>query len=73
MDFGYFTLSDNHYANNSRSPNQLIADIIDEALYAETAGMRSVWLGEHHFNTLGVVSCPNLVLAYIAAERNASA
>ena len=35
MDFGYFTLSDNHYAHNSRTANQLIADITDEALYAE--------------------------------------
>jgi len=39
MKFGYFTLSDNHYADNTRSPNQLVADIIDEALYAETLGM----------------------------------
>jgi hypothetical protein len=31
MKFGYFTLSDNHYADNRRSPNALIADILDEA------------------------------------------
>jgi alkanesulfonate monooxygenase SsuD/methylene tetrahydromethanopterin reductase-like flavin-dependent oxidoreductase (luciferase family) len=68
MDFGYFTLSDNHYANNPRSPNQLVADIIDEALYAEKLGMHSVWIGEHHFSTLGVLSCPDLALAYIAAR-----
>ena len=30
MKFGYFTLSDNHYADNRRSPNALIADILDE-------------------------------------------
>jgi hypothetical protein len=36
MKFGYFTLSDNHYADNTRTPNQFVADIIDEALYAET-------------------------------------
>src|SRR5262249_28107130 len=35
MDFGYFTLSDNHYENNTRSSNQFIADITAEALYAE--------------------------------------
>jgi alkanesulfonate monooxygenase SsuD/methylene tetrahydromethanopterin reductase-like flavin-dependent oxidoreductase (luciferase family) len=68
MDFGYFTLSDNHYDNNPRPPNQLVADIIDEALYAETVGMHSVWIGEHHFSTLGVLSCPDLALAYIAAR-----
>ena len=31
MKFGYFTLSDNHYRNNPRSPNHFVADIIDEA------------------------------------------
>src|SRR5215831_18145339 len=68
MDFGYFTLSDNHYQDNPRSPNQFIADITAEALYAEELGMHSVWIGEHHFNSLGVLSCPELVLASIAAQ-----
>ena len=35
MEFGYFTLSDNHYDNNPRTPNQFVADITDEALYAD--------------------------------------
>ncbi len=30
--------------------------------------MHSAWIGEHHFNSLGVLSCPDLVLAYIAAR-----
>ena len=30
--------------------------------------MHSAWIGEHHFSTLGVLSCPDLVLAYIAAR-----
>ena len=68
MDFGYFTLSDNHYENNTRSPNQFVADITGEALYADELGMHSAWIGEHHFNSLGVLSCPDLVLAYIAAR-----
>src|SRR4051794_8070347 len=68
MDFGYFTLSDNHYLDNPRSPNQFIADIIDEARYADELGMHSVWIGEHHFNSLGVLSCPELVLTTIAAQ-----
>ena len=63
MKFGYFTLSDNHYADNPRPPNQLVSDIIDEALYAEQLGMHSAWIGEHHFGTLGVLSCPDLALA----------
>ncbi len=68
MDFGYFTLSDNHYDNNSRSSNQFVADITAEALYADRLGMHSAWIGEHHFNSLGVLSCPDLVLAYVAAN-----
>jgi alkanesulfonate monooxygenase SsuD/methylene tetrahydromethanopterin reductase-like flavin-dependent oxidoreductase (luciferase family) len=68
MKFGYFTLSDNHYADNSRSPNQFVSDITAEALYADELGMHSAWIGEHHFNSLGVLSCPDLVLAYIAAN-----
>src|SRR5438552_9986733 len=68
MEFGYFTLSDNHYENNPRDANQFVADITDEAIYADTLGMHSAWIGEHHFNSLGVLSCPDLVLAYIAAR-----
>ncbi len=68
MKFGYFTLSDNHYENNARSPNQFVEDIVAEAIYADALGMHSAWIGEHHFNSLGVLSCPDLVLAYIAAR-----
>jgi alkanesulfonate monooxygenase SsuD/methylene tetrahydromethanopterin reductase-like flavin-dependent oxidoreductase (luciferase family) len=68
MEFGYFTLSDNHYDDNTRSANQFVADITAEALYADELGMHSAWIGEHHFNSLGVLSCPDLVLSYIAAR-----
>jgi alkanesulfonate monooxygenase SsuD/methylene tetrahydromethanopterin reductase-like flavin-dependent oxidoreductase (luciferase family) len=68
MDFGYFTLSDNHYEVNTRSSNEFVADITAEALHAEKVGMHSAWIGEHHFNSLGVLSCPDMVLAYVAAN-----
>jgi alkanesulfonate monooxygenase SsuD/methylene tetrahydromethanopterin reductase-like flavin-dependent oxidoreductase (luciferase family) len=68
MRFGYFTLSDNHYENNTRAANQLIGDIIDEAVYAEAVGLDSAWIGEHHFSSLGVLSCPDLALAVVAAR-----
>jgi alkanesulfonate monooxygenase SsuD/methylene tetrahydromethanopterin reductase-like flavin-dependent oxidoreductase (luciferase family) len=54
MDFGYFTLSDNAYVNNTRTPNQFVCDILDEALYADKLRYNSAWIGEHHFSTLGV-------------------
>jgi alkanesulfonate monooxygenase SsuD/methylene tetrahydromethanopterin reductase-like flavin-dependent oxidoreductase (luciferase family) len=68
MYFGYFTLSDNHYENNRRSANRFVADILDEAVYADEIGLNSAWIGEHHFSTLGVLSCPDLVLAQVAAR-----
>ena len=68
MDFGYFTLSDNHYVDNRRGANEFVADILDEAIYAERVGLHSAWIGEHHFSTLGVLSCPDLVLAHVAAR-----
>jgi alkanesulfonate monooxygenase SsuD/methylene tetrahydromethanopterin reductase-like flavin-dependent oxidoreductase (luciferase family) len=68
MKFGYFTLSDNGYRDNTRGANSLVAEIIDQAIYAEQIGMNSAWIGEHHFNGLGVLSCPDLALAYIAAR-----
>ena len=48
--------------------NDFVADIIDEAVYAEEVGLHSAWIGEHHFSTLGVLSCPDLVLANVAAR-----
>ena len=35
MEFGYFTLSDNHYPNNPRSANQFVLDIREEAILAD--------------------------------------
>ena len=67
MEFGYFTLSDNDYRNNPRTANQLIKDIVDQAIYADRLGMNSAWIGEHHFSTLGCLSCPDIALAYVAA------
>jgi alkanesulfonate monooxygenase SsuD/methylene tetrahydromethanopterin reductase-like flavin-dependent oxidoreductase (luciferase family) len=68
MEFGYFTLSDNHYENNPRDANTFVADITAEAIYADQLGMHSAWIGEHHFNSLGVLSSPELVLGYIAGR-----
>ena len=66
MDFGYFTLSDNRYPNNLRTPEQFIKEIYRQALYAEEIGLNSAWIGEHHFNLLGVNPCPNILLAKLA-------
>jgi len=66
MQFGYFTLSDNRYPNNPRTPEQFVDEIYRQALHAETIGLNSAWIGEHHFNLLGVNPCPNILLAKLA-------
>src|SRR4051812_36406554 len=66
MDFGYFTLSDNRYPDNPRTPEQFVREIYDQALYAEQVGLNSAWIGEHHFNLLGVNASPHMLLAQLA-------
>ncbi|HXZ00742.1 MAG TPA: LLM class flavin-dependent oxidoreductase [Stellaceae bacterium] len=66
MDFGYFTLSDNRYPDNPRTPEQFVREIYRQALYAEEIGLHSAWIGEHHFNLLGVNPCPNILLSQLA-------
>ncbi|MGE0629466.1 MAG: LLM class flavin-dependent oxidoreductase, partial [Hyphomicrobiaceae bacterium] len=69
MEFGYFTLSDNHY-KHARSPEQFILEIREQAIQADRLGMHSAWIGEHHFDSLGVNSCPHLLLASIISETS---
>ena len=66
MQFGYFTLSDNRYPNNPRQAEDFLKDIYAEALYAEKIGLNSAWIGEHHFNLLGVNASPLAILAQLA-------
>lgn len=66
LDFGYFTLSDNRYKDNPRSAESFVKDIYAEALWAEAVGLNSAWIGEHHFNLLGVNASPLAILAQIA-------
>lgn len=68
MEFGYFTLSDNNYRDNPRTPSEFVSTIVAEAIYAEELGMHSAWVGEHHFSTLGVNSAPEILLTYVAAK-----
>ncbi len=70
MEFGYFTLSDNRYPDNPRTAEQFLVEIRDQAVYAETIGMHSAWIGEHHFNRRGCVPVPALVHANVAALTN---
>ena len=63
MEFGYFTLSDNAYPDNPRSASEFVLQIREQALLADQLGMHSAWIGEHHFDSLGVNSRPGTLLA----------
>jgi alkanesulfonate monooxygenase SsuD/methylene tetrahydromethanopterin reductase-like flavin-dependent oxidoreductase (luciferase family) len=65
MEFGYFTLSDNHYPDTKRSASQFVLEIREQAILADQIGMHSCWIGEHHFDSLGVNSRPDILLASI--------
>ena len=67
MQFGYFTLSDNAYPDNPRTAGQFVREIREQAVLAEKLRFNSAWIGEHHFDTLGVNSRPDLVLTSVAA------
>jgi alkanesulfonate monooxygenase SsuD/methylene tetrahydromethanopterin reductase-like flavin-dependent oxidoreductase (luciferase family) len=66
VEFGYFTLSDNRYAGNTRTPEAFIREIYEQALLADRIGLNSAWVGEHHFNLLGVNASPSMLLGLIA-------
>ena len=68
MKFGYFTLSDNHYPNNPRTSSEFVLEIREQAVLADRLGFNSAWIGEHHFDCLGVNSRPDILLASIIAE-----
>ena len=53
-------------SGNTRTAEGFIKDIFAEALHAEKVGLNSAWIGEHHFNLLGVNACPNILLAKLA-------
>jgi len=68
MEFGYFTLSDNYYPDNPRTASDFVLEIREQAILADRLGFQSAWIGEHHFDRLGVNSRPDLLLASIIPE-----
>jgi alkanesulfonate monooxygenase SsuD/methylene tetrahydromethanopterin reductase-like flavin-dependent oxidoreductase (luciferase family) len=70
MKFGYFTLSDNRYPQNERTPERFLHEIYEQALYADELGFHSAWIGEHHFNLLGINASPHILLAQLAGATN---
>ena len=42
-----FAMSGNHDGNDTQTANELIADILDESVYAEEVGLYSTWTGSY--------------------------
>ncbi len=70
MEFGYFSLTDNPpgYAERRADHNQLILDVVEQAIAADELGYNSAWLPEHHFGYFGVLPVPSQALTFIAAR-----
>ncbi len=72
MKFGYFSLTDNPpgYAERRADHNQMILDVVEQAITADQLGYHSAWLPEHHFGFFGVLPVPSQALTYIAAKTS---
>ena len=65
MKFGIFNWAMWH---ETQSTSDVVRNVVDEVVLADELGFHGYWIGEHHFSTLGVLSCPDITLAYIAAR-----
>jgi alkanesulfonate monooxygenase SsuD/methylene tetrahydromethanopterin reductase-like flavin-dependent oxidoreductase (luciferase family) len=51
-----------------RSPEEVIAEEVDQMVLSERLGFDSVWLTEHHYADYGLSSAPTALLATLAAR-----
>ena len=74
VKFGYFSLTDNPpgYGERRANHNQLILDVVEQAIAADQLGYHSAWLPEHHFGLFGVLPVPSQALSFIAARTTSS-
>lgn len=65
MRFGVFILGDKP---NHLSDQEVFANVLEEARWAEELGYDEVWLAEHHFSPYGMLADLPMVAAAIAAQ-----
>ena len=68
IDFGYFTLSDNYYPDDPRSSSDFVREIREQAFW--TSWDTALWIGEHHFDRLGVNSRPDILAGVILRRKH---
>ncbi|MBM4763726.1 LLM class flavin-dependent oxidoreductase [Bacillus sp. B15-48] len=71
MEFSLFTVFDN-YKNQkesfTRTPEQLLQEVLEQTVVADELGYKAAWFAEHHFSEYGIMTTPQTFLA-VAAER----
>ncbi len=65
MRFGVFILGDKP---NHLTHEQVFANVLEEARWAEELGYNEIWLAEHHFSPYGSLADLPLIAAAIAAQ-----
>src|SRR5689334_810672 len=65
MRFGVFILGDKP---NHLTHQEVFANVLEEARWAEELGYDEVWLAEHHFSPYGTLADLPMVAASIAAQ-----
>ncbi len=54
MRLGFGLITCQRFPGDTRSDEELYADALDLAVFAEELGFDSVWVSEHHFATTGI-------------------
>ena len=54
----------------TKTQEQVFAELIQEVQYAEELGFHSLWMAEHHFTRYGAASSPLMVATYLAAKTS---
>src|SRR5437764_10287626 len=70
MRLGFGSLTCQRYPGDGRSDEELYADALDLAVYAEELGFDSVWTSEHHFLDDGYAPSLLPLCAAIAARTS---
>ena len=54
----------------TKTQEQVFAELIEQVQYAEELGFYSLWMAEHHFTRYGVAPSPLTVATYLAAKTS---
>jgi alkanesulfonate monooxygenase SsuD/methylene tetrahydromethanopterin reductase-like flavin-dependent oxidoreductase (luciferase family) len=64
LDFGAFILAQQR--GYHQSSHQVIANSVEQTMFAEQAGFSNAWYAEHHFNNYSLSPSPLMMIAHMA-------